>query len=376
MKSYPVVLILVLSTALWRCTTSQPELSVTSEEFGALPDAVVNLYTLTNANGMQVKISNYGGIITHLYAPDANGQLGDVVLGYDHLDGYLQASPYFGAIVGRYGNRIAGAAFTLNDETYALVQNNGPNHLHGGTKGFDKVVWAATPSTAEDRALLTLSYSSPDGEEGYPGTLDVTVTYALTNENELKIDYVATTDKPTVCNLTNHTYFNLKDGGASPILDHLVQIEAERYTPVDAGLIPTGELAPVEGTPFDFRQPTAIGARIDADHAQLRHGGGYDHNFVLNGAAGELRLVCTVEEETTGRVLQVYTTEPGVQFYTGNFLDGSITGKNGAVYHKRHGFCLETQHFPDSPNRPEFPPVVLQPGETYKTTTVYKFSVK
>jgi aldose 1-epimerase len=375
MKSYLVVLITVLSTVLWHCTT-QPEVSITSEDFGELSGAPVELYTLTNADGMQVKITNYGGIITNLYVPDVNGQLGDVVLGYDHLDGYLQSSPYFGAIVGRYGNRIAGAKFTLNGETFALAQNNGPNHLHGGNKGFDKVIWTATPSTDENQAMLKLTYSSPDGEEGYPGTLNVTVTYALTNENERKIDYLATTDKPTVCNLTNHTYFNLKDGGASSILDHIVQIDADRYTPVDAGLIPTGELAPVEGTPFDFRQPTAIGARIDAQDEQLGYGGGYDHNFVLNGVAGELRLVCTVHEETTGRVLQVYTTEPGLQFYTGNFLDGSITGKNGVVYQKRHGFCLETQHYPDSPNQADFPSVVLHPGETYETTTVYKFSVK
>jgi len=372
-----VVMIFFASLLLWQCTADKPAVSAERETFGTLPDGTeVSLYTLTNAGGMQVKITNYGGIITHLFVPDKEGQLDDVVLGYDNLEGYVTANPYFGAIIGRYGNRIAKARFTLDGREYELAANNGVNHLHGGLKGFDKVVWAATPYVEKDAAVLELTYVSADMEEGYPGKLDVTVNYSLTNADELIIEYIATTDKPTICNLTNHTYFNLKDGGVTPQLDHILQIDADQYTPVDAGLIPTGEFAAVEGTPFDFRQPTAIGARIDQQHEQISVGGGYDHNYVLNGESGELRLVCTVYEENSGRVMEVYTKEPGVQFYSGNFLDGSITGKNGAVYEKRHGFCLETQHYPDSPNQPNFPSVVLNPGETYDTMTIYKFLTK
>ncbi|MBN1482109.1 galactose mutarotase [candidate division KSB1 bacterium] len=369
------VVLLALACMAWRCTPSPRGVSITSEPFGTLSNgAMVQLYTLTNANGMQAKITNYGGIITHLFVPDQDGVLGDVVLGYDNLDGYLASSPYFGAIIGRYGNRIANAQFELDGVTYSLAQNNGNHHLHGGLKGFDKVVWEARPSTQDDAAVLELTYTSPDMEEGYPGELAVTVTYSVTNKNELKIDYIATTNKPTICNLTNHTYFNLKDGGASPHLEHLLFIDADYYLPVDETLIPLGESAPVDGTPLDFRQSTAIGARINAEDEQVRNGLGYDHTFVLNGQAGELSLACTVTEESTGRVVQVYTKEPGVQFYSGNFLNGSITGKNGNVYHQRHGFCLETQHFPDSPNQPNFPSVLLYPGETYETTTIYQFS--
>lgn len=376
MKRVIILIVLMgLACAAWRCTPSAPRVSITSEPFGTLSNgAMVQLYTLTNANGMQAKITNYGGIITHLFVPAKDGTLGDVVLGYDTIDGYLSASPYFGAIIGRFGNRIANAQFELNGVTYELAQNNGNHHLHGGLKGFDKVVWEATPSTQEEAAVLELTYTSPDMEESYPGELTVTVTYSVTNENELKIDYVATTNKPTICNLTNHTYFNLKDGGASPALEHLLFIDADYYLPIDETLIPLGVIAPVDGTPFDFRQSTAIGARIDVEDEQVRNGLGYDHTFVLNGETGNLRLACTVTEESTGRVMQVYTKEPGVQFYSGNFLNGSITGKNGNIYQQRHGFCLETQHFPDSPNRPIFPSVVLHSGDKYETTTIYQFS--
>jgi aldose 1-epimerase len=377
MKKTMLLFFIAVSSVLWHCTAPNPGPSISSEPFGTLPDGTeVELFTLTNAGGMQAKITNYGGIITHLFVPDNTGELGDVVLGYDNLDDYVKQNPYFGAIIGRYGNRIAKGKFTLNGEDYTLAINNGENHLHGGLIGFDKVVWSAAASTTDNAAVLELQYSSADMEEGYPGKLDVLVTYSLTNDNELVMNYKAMTDKPTVCNLTNHSYFNLKDGGASSILDHVLQINAVHYTPVDEGLIPLGIFATVEDTPFDFLQPTAIGARIDQDDEQLKLGGGYDHNYVLNEPAWELRLACTVAEESTGRFMEVFTTEPGVQFYSGNFLDGSITGKNGAVYQQRHGFCLETQHFPDSPNQPNFPSVVLEPGDTYNTTTIYKFAVK
>ena len=367
---------IVIGLLIAQCSAAKPKLSITGQPFGSTPDGKsAQLYTLTNAAGMKVQITNYGGIITSLSVPDRNGVSADVVLGYDHLDQYIKSNPFFGALIGRYGNRIAAGKFSLNGETYTLAVNNGVNHLHGGIRGFDKVVWDANTAQTEQAVSLKLSYLSVDGEEGYPGNLQAQVTYSLTNDNELQISYHATTDKPTVCNLTNHSYFNLKDGGASPILNHVLQINADRYTPVDATLIPTGELAPVEGTPFDFRRSTAIGARISDDNEQLKNGGGYDHNFVFNGEMGKLRLVATVSEPTTGRVMQVYTTEPGVQFYSGNFLDGSITGKKGVVYQKRSGLCLETQHFPDSPNQPNFPTTTLNPGETYQSKTVYKFTV-
>lgn len=360
---------------IWQCSEQKPKLTITGQPFGSAPDGKsVQLYTLTNAAGMTVQITNYGGIVTSLSVPERSGASADVVLGYDRLEQYVKLNPFFGAIIGRYGNRIARGKFTLNGETYTLAVNNDVNHLHGGVKGFDKVVWDAKTAQTEQAVSLKLVYLSADGEESYPGNLLVQVTYSLTNDNELQISYQATTDKPTVCNLTNHTYFNLKDGGASPITDHLVQIDADRYTPVDATLIPTGELAAVDGTPFDFRQAKAVGASINDDHEQMKNGGGYDHNFVLNGEMGTLRLAATVSEPTTGRTMQVYTTEPGVQFYTGNFLDGSITGKKGVVYQKRSGLCLETQHFPNSPNQPSFPTTTLNPGEQYKTMTVYKFS--
>ena len=352
-------------------------MKIEKQSFGKTEDGMaVDLFTLTNANGMKLKITNYGGIVTSIFVPDKDGNLGDVVLGYDDLQGYLKNNPYFGCIVGRYGNRIARGKFTLNGKTYTLATNNEPNHLHGGVKGFDKVVWAAKEVKDKDTVGLELTYLSKDGEEGYPGNLSVKVIYTLTNDNALRIDYEATTDQPTVVNLTNHSYFNLKDAGASSILNHELMIDADYITPVDETLIPTGELRSVEGTPFDFRTLTVVGDRIDSDDEQIKFAGGYDHNFVLNGKAGELRLVGKLFESTSGRVIEVWTTEPGIQFYSGNFLDGTITGKKGIVYQYRHGLCLETQHYPDSPNQPNFPSTTLNPGEKYQTTTVYTFLVK
>jgi aldose 1-epimerase len=352
-------------------------MDITSQPFGEIKNGTkVDLYTLTNDNGMTVKITNYGGIITSIIVPDKNGQFSDVALGYDRLEGYLEKTPYFGAIVGRYGNRIGNGQFVIDGTTYNLPKNNGPNALHGGLVGFDKVAWETKELKENGTVGLELKYTAADMEEGYPGQLDVTVTYTLTNDNELEINYTATTTKPTHVNLTNHSYFNLKDGGATPMLDHKITLNAHSITPVDKTLIPNGDLMPVEGTPFDFRRPFVIGERIDADFEQIRFGGGYDHNFVLNGQSGEMKTVATVAEETSGRVMEVFTTEPGVQFYTANFLDGSITGKNGHVYNKRHGFCLETQHFPDSPNKPNFPTTLLKPDEKYNTSTIFKFSVK
>ena len=342
------------------------------QEFGKTPDgAAVYIFTLKNAKGMEARITNYGGIVVSLAVPDKSGKSSDVVLGYDNLEGYIRNNPYFGAIIGRYGNRIAKGRFKLDGHEYKLAVNNGPNSLHGGIRGFDKVVWDVR--RAEDNAL-ELHYLSKDGEEGYPGNLDVTVTYTLTDNNELKIDYAATTDKPTVLNLTNHSYFNLSGQGNGDILGEEMMINADRFTPVDAGLIPTGELRSVAGTPLDFRKPVAIGARINSDDEQIRLGGGYDHNFVLNRSGAGLSLAARVRDPKSGRVMEVLTTQPGVQFYTGNFLDGTIKGKQGKVYGKRSAFCLETQHFPDSPNQPSFPSVVLTPGAKYATTTVYKFS--
>ena len=352
-------------------------MKIEKQSFGKTEDGMaVDLFTLTNANGMKLKITNYGGIVTSIFVPDKDGNLGDVVLGYDNLEGYLNNNPYFGCIVGRYGNRIAKGKFTLNGKNYTLATNNEPNHLHGGVKGFDKVVWAAKEVKDKDTVGLELTYLSKDGEEGYPGNLSVKVIYTLTNDNALRIDYEATTDQPTVVNLTNHSYFNLKDAGASSILNHELMIDADYITPVDETLIPTGELRSVEGTPFDFRTLTVVGDRIDSDDEQIKFAGGYDHNFVLNGKAGELRLVGKLFESTSGRVIEVWTTEPGIQFYSGNFLDGTITGKKGIVYQYRHGLCLETQHYPDSPNQPNFPSTTLNPGEKYQTTTVYTFLVK
>lgn len=349
---------------------------VTKKVFGTTADGhTVDEYTLTNANGIEVRVITFGGIITSLRVPDRNGGMDNVVLGCDHLADYATKSPYLGAIIGRYGNRIANARFTLDGRTYPLAANNGINALHGGLLGFDKVVWQAHELTDDGRIGIALTYVSPDGEEGYPGTLTTTVTYTLTDDNALRIDYKATTDKNTVVNLTNHSYFNLAGNGAGSILGHIIQINADRYTPVDANLIPTGELAPVAGTPFDFREPKRIEAGVRSSHAQIVSGRGYDHNYVINrSSASGLELAARVYEPSTGRKLSVWTTEPGVQFYSGNFLDGTLVGSSGGLYRQGDGFCLETQHFPDSPNQPDFPSVVLKPGEIYQTSTVYAFT--
>lgn len=347
------------------------------EAFGKTGDGTpVDLYTLTNQNRIEVRAITYGGIIISLQVPDRHGKFDDIVLGYDSLDGYLAKTPYFGAIIGRYGNRIGKARFTLDGVEYGLAANNGPNALHGGLKGFDKVVWKAEPFERQDEAGVVFTYTSRDGEEGYPGNLSVKVTYTLTNKNELIFDYHATTDKATPVNLTNHSYFNLAGDGKRDVLGHEVMLNADHFTPVDKTLIPTGQIASVSGTPLDFTKPTAIGARIEQKDEQMVFGNGYDHNFVINRKGAGLALAARVFEPTTGRVLEVHTTQPGVQFYTGNFLDGSITGKGGHVYKRRIGFCLETQHFPDSPNQPNFPSSVLRPGKTYESRTVYRFSAE
>jgi aldose 1-epimerase len=344
--------------------------------FGKTKDGQpVDLYTLTNAAGMEVAITNYGGVVVSIKTPDRNGKFADVVLGFDNFDGYLNNTPFFGALVGRYGNRIAKARFTLDGHEYRLAPNDNGNTLHGGLKGFDKRVWKAKDVSTKEVPAVELAYLSKDGEEGYPGNLSVTVTYSLT-KNELKIDYAASTDKDTVLNLTNHSYFNLAGQGEGDILSHLMTINADRFTPVDATLIPTGELKSVAGTPLDFRKPKAIGTRIDANDQQMKFGRGYDHNFVLNRKDGGLILAARVTEPSSGRVLEVLTTQPGLQFYTGNFLDGTMHGKAGKVYPRRSAFCMETQHFPDSPNHPAFPTAVLKPGEHFQSTTVFRFSTR
>jgi len=340
----------------------------------------IALCTLSNTNGLKARIMSYGAALVSLEVPDREGEMGDIVLGHDAAEGYLNAdtNPYFGAIVGRYGNRIAKGKFTLEGVEYSLATNNDENHLHGGDKGFDKVVWEVNPegASSKDGSQVTFTYVSKDGEEGYPGTLTCKVTYLLTNEDELKISYEARSDKDTVVNLTHHSYFNLT-GTERDILDHELMLNADRYTPVDEGLIPTGELAVVKDTPMDFTKPTTIGARINEDNQQLKFGQGYDHNWVLNKEnPGELTLAAEVYEPTTGRVMAIHTTEPVIQFYSGNFLDGTIKGKGGRVYQLRYGFCLETQHFPDSPNQSEFPSTILKPGEKYSHITVHKFSTR
>ncbi len=347
--------------------------SITSAAFGKTADGkAVDIYTLRNSNGMETRVATYGGIVVSLTAPDRDGKFTDVVLGYDRLDDYLKSSPYFGAIVGRYANRIGGAKFTLNGRVYTLAQNSGPNSLHGGARGFDKVVWNAKVVESTKGPALELSYLSRDGEEGYPGNFAVKAVHTLTNENELRIDFTATTDATTICNLTHHSYFNL--AGKGDVLGYEVYINAGRFTPVDAALIPTGELKPVDGTPFDFRKPTSIGARIKTDDPQLKFGGGYDQNFVIDKPPGQLGLQARVYEPTTGRILEVLSTEPGVQLYTSNHFDGSTIGKGGVVYQRHAAVCLEPQHFPDSPNKPNFPSAVLPPGQTYRNTIIYKFS--
>jgi aldose 1-epimerase len=339
----------------------------------AADDTLVDYYTLTNRHGVEVRAMTYGAVLVSIRTPDRHGRVADVTLGFDSLDAYLARSRYFGAVVGRYGNRIARGRFTIDGRTYQLAINNGANHLHGGVHGFDKANWRGSAFERDGHTGVTFTHVSSDGDEGYPGRLTATVTYTLTPQDALVVDYTATSDKPTHLNLTQHAYFNLAGEGVGDILGHVLTIDADRYTPVDAGLIPTGELAPVDGTPFDFRRPVAIGARIDANHEQLRFGSGYDHNFVLNGGPG-LRVAARVVEPTTGRTLEVATTEPGMQFYAGNHLAGSV-GKRGHIYDRRTGFCLETQHYPDSPNQPSFPSTLLRPGDTFTSTTVFTFGI-
>ncbi len=345
-------------------------MSVAKEPFGQADGRAVELYTLTNKNGLRARIMTYGGILVSFETPDRDGKPADITLGFDTLEEYLKGHPYFGATIGRYGNRIGKGKFTLDGAEYTLAVNNGPNHLHGGVKGFDKVVWEAEGFGNSQGVGLKLRYVSKDGEEGYPGNLACIVTYLLTNEDELRISYEATTDKATVLNLTNHTYWNLAGQGKGDILGHELMLAAERYTPVDEGLIPTGELRSVKGTPMDFTEAMEIGSRIEQVDI-----GGYDHNFVLNSGGGTMALAARVYERGSGRVMEIHTDQPGVQFYTGNFLDGSNKGK-GKVYNKHYAFCLETQHFPDSPNKPQFPSVVLRPGEKYETVTVHRFYTK
>jgi aldose 1-epimerase len=378
MLNYPRIFSLMamaLALALPGCATGiHSTAAITEQPFGNdTQGAPVTLYTLKNRNGAEVSICNYGGLVTSLKVPDRGGKLGDVVLGFDNLADYIKDSPYFGALIGRYGNRIAKGKFVLDGNAYTLATNNGPNALHGGLKGFDKVLWQSRAYQSDSGPALELTYLSKDGEEGYPGNLSVTARYTLTDSNALKLEYTATTDKDTVVNLTQHSYFNLACHGT--ILNHVVMIAADKFTPVDSTLIPVGELRPVEGTPFDFRKPTAIGARIGQDDEQLKFGNGYDHNWVINGPAGKIRLMARVYEPTSGRILEVLSSEPGLQFYSGNFLDGTLKGKNGQVYQFRDGFCMEPQHFPDSPNKPNFPSVVLRPGAVYHNTIIYRFSI-
>ncbi len=349
---------------------------VTETPFGTTPDgAAVRLFTLTNAAGMEVRATTYGVILVSIRVPDRQGRFDDIVIGHENLEGYLTKSRYFGAVVGRYGNRIAGGKVTIDGHAYQLTLNNGPNHLHGGTKGFDKVVWDANVVNDARGPSVVFTHTSPDGHEGYPGTLAARVAYTLTDANELIVEYSATTDKPTIVNITQHSYFNLAGDGSGDITNHRITLHADRYTPVDGNQIPTGELASVAGTPFDLRSETRIGDRIDADDAQLKGSSGFDHNFVLVRKGRGLEPAARLVDPGTGRTMEVSTTEPGIQFYTGNKLDGSMVGKGGHVYKARTGLCLETQHFPDSPNKPSFPSTVLRPGEQYRSTTVFKFGV-
>ncbi|CAH0995305.1 Aldose 1-epimerase [Emticicia aquatica] len=369
---------------LQSCTSKKAESSsdttlnkVEKVTFGTLPDGqLADLYTLKNSSGMVAKISNYGGTIIYLSAPDKNGKFEDITLGCDSLKDYLNGVPFFGALVGRYGNRIAKGKFSLDDKEYTLAQNNGINSLHGGKKGFDKVLWQAKAVDGEEPQLI-LNYTSADGEEGYPGKLTIEVVYTLQKDNALKIDYKATTDKSTVLNLTNHAYFNLSGDFSKDILDHEIMLQADKFLPVDETLIPTGELKSVTGTPFDFTKSFKIGARInEINDTQIKFGKGYDHCWIFADSSKNLKNIATVYEPLSGRVMEVSTTEPAVQFYTGNFLDGKVIGKGGVALKYRSGFCLETEHYPDSPNQSKFPTTVLKPNETYQTTTIYKFSAK
>jgi len=377
-SSHIFLVLLVVSIALGSAAApAKRKRDVRKQSFGKTGDGrPVDLYTLTNSEGMEVRAMTYGGIIVSLRVPDKTGKFDDVVLGHDSLDGYLVNPPYFGVIVGRYANRIGNATFTLDGVKYTLAKNNGPNSLHGGVNGFNKQVWEAKTIKDPTGVGVTFSYTSKDGEEGYPGNLKVEVTYVLTDENQLVIDYEATTDKATPLNLSQHSYFNLAGEGSGDILGHHLTLNADRFTPVDKTLIPTGEIRSVQGTPLDFTKSTAIGARINDDYDQLVVGRGYDHNFVINRKDDSPTLAARVHEPTSGRVLEVFTTEPAVQFYSGNFLDGTITGKHGHVYKQRNGFCLETQHYPDSPNHPDFPSTILRPGATFHSQTIFKFSAE
>ena len=349
---------------------------IMQESFGRTSDGDVMLYTLTNSNGLEMKVMNYGCVVHSLKVPDKKGVLEDVVLGFDSIDQYIKESPFFGAVVGRYGNRIAKGTFSLDGVTYKLAVNNGPNHLHGGVKALDKVLWSAEENKSDEGPSLKLTYISKDGEEGYPGTLTITVIYTLTNANEFKVKYKATTDKKTVINLSQHSYFNLSGNTKRNILDHEIMLNADRFVAIDETSIPTGELKSVAGTPFDFRKSARVGARINEDNDQLKNGQGYDHTFVFNEDVNKKNAVAaSVYDSVSGRYMEVFTEEPGVQFYSGNFLTG-YKGKHNAIYNKRFGLCLETQHFPDSPNQPTFPPVVLEPGKVYETATTYKFATK
>lgn len=389
MRSYRPSPLVLLALPLLTCACSRQaadeaadaagtaKLTVARAAFGTLPDGTAaELFTLTNAAGMSVSATSYGAIITSIKVPDRAGKLEEVALGYDTLDEYVKDASHFGSLVGRYANRIGKAQFALDGKTYKLARNDGPNTLHGGVKGFDKFVWHAEPFERATEVGVVFTRTSVDGEEGFPGNLAVKVTYTLTNGNELALDYSATTDKATVVNLTQHTYFNLAGEGSGNVLGHELTINANKYTPVDEMLIPTGELVSVAGTPFDFRTRTAIGARIGLNHAQLKLGKGYDHNFVINRENNDLVLAARVKSAKSGRVLEVRTTEPGVQFYTANHFDGTIKGKAGHLYAKNDAFCLEAQHFPDSPNKPAFPTTRLNPGETYQSRTVYAFSAQ
>ncbi|MFN8421430.1 MAG: aldose epimerase family protein [Anaerolineae bacterium] len=371
-----VVTALVLVSNLISIRAQAQSGSVVKQAYGTTADGVaVDEYTLTNAAGAEVKIITYGGIVTSLKVPDRHGQLANVVLGFETLADYETKNPYFGGIIGRYGNRIANGKFSIDGTEYTLAANNAPNSLHGGTKGFDKRVWTGKEVQDGGNVGVELTYLSPDGEEGYPGNLSVKVVYTLTAANELRIDYSATTDKTTVVNLTNHSYFNLAGNGAGAIYDHLLWVDADKYTPVDATLIPTGELASVEGTPFDFRAAKTIGSGVRSSSEQMVLGRGYDHNFVLNRPAdNSLALAARLYEANSGRTMEVWTMEPGVQIYTANFLDGTLVGSSGGMYRQGDAICLETQHFPDSPNQADFPSTLLNPGETYQTTTIYKFT--
>jgi len=376
MKRKGITILMLASAVVLFCGFQRRPRPIKAESFGEADGQRVELYTLTNSRGVEAKITNYGATVVSLKVPDRAGRFADVLLGYDTLEDYRQSTFYVGPVIGRYANRIAGGRFTLNGKEYKLAVNNGENHLHGGLKGFDKVVWKARPLRARGGAALELTYLSPDGEEGYPGNLSVRVVYTLTERDELKIEYTATTDQDTVVNLTNHAYFNLAGQGNGDILKHKLQINADRFIPADEKSIPTGELRSVSGTPFDFRRATAIGARIEQDDEQLKFGRGYDHTFVINGRAGTLRRAATASEPVTGRVLEVWTTEPGMQLYTGNYLESTMASKGGKTYGQRHGFCLETQHFPDSPNKPHFPSTVLRKGGRFNSTTIYRFSAR